>query len=93
MKRRDFSRSVIAAMFAAPLAMLADDDHRKRYYDRDRKDYHEWNEGEDRAYRFWQESRRHAYIAWERASGADQRAYWRWRHDHPGNDWDRHDRR
>jgi hypothetical protein len=71
--------------------MLADDDdhNRKRYYDRDHKDYHEWNEGEDRAYRHWLETRHHAYVEWGKTKEAEQRAYWSWRHDHPGNDWDR----
>ncbi|MBV8818194.1 MAG: hypothetical protein JO022_07535 [Acidobacteriaceae bacterium] len=91
MKRRDFTRSVAAAMFAVPLALLADDD-RRRYYDKDRKDYHEWNEHEDRAYRHWLEEQHRKYVEWNRTSAAQQREYWRWRHEHPGDDWD-HDRR
>ena len=60
-----------------------DRDHEHRYYDADHRDYHEWNEREDRAYhRYWEDRHRH-YIDWERASEAQRRAYWRWRHEHP----------
>lgn len=53
-----------------------------RYYDRDYRDYHTWNEREARAYhRYWVEQRRRE-IAWERASARQRREYWRWRHRH-----------
>jgi len=67
------------------------DDHerRERYYDNERKDYHQWNEGENRAWhRYWEEQHR-AAIEWQRAKEEQRRAYWRWRHEHP----DRDDRR
>ena len=57
----------------------------QRYYDRDHKDYHEWNDGEDRAYRHWLEERHIKYHDWAHASRVEQRDYWRWRHDHA--DW------
>lgn len=54
----------------------------RRYYDRDHRDYHVWNERETRAWhRYWQERRRRE-IAWERANERERRAYWRWRHEH-----------
>jgi hypothetical protein len=62
---------------------LADEHH--RYYDRDHKDWHEWNEGESRAYRHYLEERHEHYRDWVKANQAQQRAYWRWRHEHP--DW------
>jgi hypothetical protein len=70
---------------SAPRALRADqDDH--RYYDRDHRDYHEWNDAEARAYRHWITEERHEqYRDWNRASRAQQREYWRWRHEHP--DW------
>ena len=59
------------------------EEHRERYYDNDRKDYHEWNESEQRAWhRYWQEQHR-AAIDWQRAKEQQRRAYWRWRHEHP----------
>ncbi len=73
-----------AAMAASVPTALRADDH--RYYDRDHKDYHEWNDAEGRAYRHWLVEERHAkYHDWGHASRAEQREYWRWRHDHP--DW------
>src|SRR6266404_2869340 len=33
----------------------------QRIYDRDRKDYHDWNESEDRAYRRYWQGRHRAY--------------------------------
>jgi len=66
-----------------------DHDRRERYYDRDHRDYHQWNEGENRAWhRYWEEQR-HEAIEWQRATEAQRAAYWRWRHAHP----DRDDRR
>ena len=82
----------IAVAFASllPVSGLAqlnylyeDRDHDHRYYDREHRDYHEWNEREARAYhRYWQE-RHEREIAWERAKERQRRDYWRWRHEHP----------
>jgi hypothetical protein len=81
----------IAGASASPVARH-DDDHDKRvrrYYDRDRKEYHEWTKNEDRAYRHWLEERREAYRDFGKLNRARQRQYWTWRHEHPGTDWDR----
>jgi hypothetical protein len=60
------------------------DEHReKRYYDRERKDWHEWNEKEQRAYRHWLEERREDQHDWARAKRREQQEYWKWRHEHP----------
>jgi hypothetical protein len=66
--------------------LKADDDHHDkdhRYYDRDAKDWHEWNDREARAYRRYLEESRRKQIEWERANAAQQRDYWKWRHKHP----------
>jgi hypothetical protein len=63
-----------------------EDEHVKarRYYDRDRRDYHEWNEHENRAYRRWQEERHEREVReFNRLNREQQRDYWRWRHEHP----------
>ena len=57
---------------------------RATYYDSYRADYHSWGDGEIRAYRVWLGERHYEYRDFNRLSRADQRAYWRWRHDHPG---------
>ncbi len=57
-----------------------------RYYDRDRHDWHEWNDHENRAYRHWLMEERHEarYREYGRLSAERQREYWRWRHAHEG---------
>jgi hypothetical protein len=56
---------------------------RNRYYDQDRKDYHEWNEAESRAWRRYWEMERRPYTDWQAAKAEQRAAYWRWRHNHP----------
>uniref|UniRef100_Q028B7 Uncharacterized protein n=1 Tax=Solibacter usitatus (strain Ellin6076) TaxID=234267 RepID=Q028B7_SOLUE len=83
--RRYLTTLLLGAAMCAPVVMQAEE-HPKRYYDRDRRDYHEWNERENRAYRHWLEAERHSvYHPWAKARRDEQRAYWRWRHDHA--DW------
>ena len=80
---------LVAAGLALPLAAQHDRDdqnrdrHDQRYYDADRKDYHEWNSGEERAWRRYWEERHHAAVEWNRATEEQRREYWRWRHEHP----------
>ena len=84
--RRYLSTLLLGVAMCVPVVMHAADEHPKRYYDRDRRDYHEWNEQEDRAYRHWLQEQRHSeYHPWARARREEQREYWRWRHEHP--DW------
>ena len=59
-----------------------DDRHDRRYYDRHRRDYHEWNGNEDRAYHMYWEQQRHPYVDWDRANEAQRQRYWDWRHRH-----------
>lgn len=80
------TKILLGAALLMPVAgAFADEPH--RYYDRDRRDWHEWNEHEQRAYRHWlmEERREHRFREYNRLRGADQRAYWRWRHEH--QDW------
>lgn len=94
--RRFLGAMMVTGMLMTPALILARDDHDRdnhrrdrtdmRYYDPYRRDYHEWNENEERAYRHWVEQERHQqYRDWHHARKRDQREYWRWRHDHM--DW------
>lgn len=84
--RRYLSTFLLGVAMCAPVVLHAEDAHTKRYYDKDKRDYHVWNENEDRAYRHWlQEERRQAYHPWQKSRAAEQREYWRWRHEH--QDW------
>jgi hypothetical protein len=60
-----------------------------RVYDREHRDYHRWDDREDRAYRSYYVEQRRPYIVYRRMRRPDQRLYWKWRHEHP----DRDDRR
>src|SRR5258708_39031672 len=84
--RRYISTFILGVALAAPIAVVAKDDHPKRYYDRDKRDYHEWNEREERAYRHWLEERREQRAReFNRLRHEQQYEYWRWRHEHPDN--------
>lgn len=82
--KRFFGSLVLAGVLLAPAAVFGEN---RRYYDRERRDYHEWNEGENRAYRHWlmEERRERQYRAYARLKAERQREYWRWRHEH--SDW------
>jgi type III secretory pathway component EscR len=87
---RTLSALILGAVLCAPVTVVrADDEHHeqekaKRYYDRDKKDYHEWNEHENRAYRRWLEERHERdNREFTRLDREQQREYWRWRHEHP----------
>ena len=84
--RRFMGALILYGALSTPFLALARDhdrDDRARYYDPYRRDYHEWNENEERAYRHWLEQERHReYRDWKHASKRDQHEYWRWRHEH-----------
>jgi heat shock protein HspQ len=75
------------AMMIGPVAARADDanHHEKRYYDRNGKDYHTWNDNEDRAYRAYLTEQQRAYREFNREKRPQQQQYFAWRHRHPDN--------
>ena len=84
----------LAGSLIAPLGMQAIDDHdhdrdkrERRYYDREHRDYHAWNDHEQAAYRHWlmEERREREYREYPRLERERQAEYWRWRHEH--QDW------
>jgi hypothetical protein len=86
--RKFLGALLLSGISISPMAMRADDHDRVkiRVYDRDRRDYHDWNENEERAYRHWvEQERRRTYRDWKHASKKDRREYLRWRHEH--SDW------
>jgi hypothetical protein len=77
---------------AAPKAASAQEvivttggDH-ARYYDRNHRDYHEWNDREDRSYRVYLGERHRDYREFHRNNRREQSNYWNWRHSHPDRD-------
>ena len=57
-----------------------------RVYDRDHRDYHNWDDREDRAYRRYLVERHRGYRTYQRQHYRVQRHYWNWRHSHPDRD-------
>ena len=54
-----------------------------RVYDRDHKDYHNWDGNENRAWgRFLTENHEKSH-EFSKANNKEQSQYWNWRHSHP----------
>ena len=54
-----------------------------RVYDRDHKDYHNWDDREDKAYRGYLVENHQEYRPYAKMKRQDQSNYWTWRHAHP----------
>jgi hypothetical protein len=83
---RYFGAALVAGALLVPTGIAAPaaaQDHPQRYYDRDRKDYHEWTEREQHAYREWMKEQHKNYREYSKLNSKRQREYWRWRHEHP----------
>jgi hypothetical protein len=71
--------AALSVALLTPLAATAQD---HRFYDRHHKDYHEWNDHEDRAWHMYWQQRHHGQVDWARANERDRQRYWDWRHSH-----------
>jgi hypothetical protein len=93
---RILSTLALGAALIAPIALRAQDESKKttttttttstetkRYYDPVEKDYHVWNEQEDRAYRVYLQEKHTDYVEFPKVKVTEQREYFRWRHGHP----------
>jgi type III secretory pathway component EscR len=82
---------VLAAAMVAP-ALLATKANAQeatvqvRVYDRNHKDYHNWDDREDRAYRNYLSEQHRDYREYNRQNRKEQNHYWNWRHSHPDHD-------
>jgi hypothetical protein len=85
--RRWLSTFVLTAALATTGSVVAatpkPQEVQVRVYDPGHKDYHNWDEREDRAYRHYLEERHEQYRKYERMKEKEQRDYWNWRHSHP----------
>jgi hypothetical protein len=73
--------AVPAAVPTSALAGTANASVTLRVYDPYRRDYHRWDNREERSYRAYLAERHRSYRAYERQRLAQRRAYWRWRHE------------
>lgn len=85
--RRCLSAFVLTAALATTGSVVAatpkPQDVQVRVYDPGHKDYHNWDEREDRAYWHYVEERHEQYRKYEKLKEKEQRDYWNWRHSHP----------
>jgi hypothetical protein len=84
----------LAAAIAAPVSMLAapasqDASVQVRVYDRDHKDYHNWDDNENKRWGLYLQENHLKEHDFKKATRKEQSEYWKWRHDHPDAD-DRH---
>lgn len=81
------SALVLSTAVFGPVIVRADDaNHQeKRYYDRGGKDYHTWNDNEDRAYRSYLKEQHRDYRDFDKVKRPQQQQYFKWRHEHPDN--------
>jgi len=88
---RFVSSLLLVAALAAPTAIMAgpkpqDGNVQVRIYDRDHRDYHNWDDREDRAYRRYLAAQHRRYREYQRQHYRVQRHYWSWRHHNPDRD-------
>lgn len=74
---------MLATLVITPVAVVAED-HRGevRYYDRDGRDYHNWNGEEDRNYRAYLVERHRTYVPFVKVKVRERQEYFRYRHEH-----------
>jgi CHAT domain-containing protein len=88
---RYISSLFLAAALATPAAIMAMPEPQNasvqvRIYDRDHKDYHVWDDREDRAYGQYRSENPRSAHEFSKASKRQQSQYWNWRHSHPDKD-------
>ena len=80
----------LTAALAAPMSILAapapqEASVQVRVYDRNHKDYHNWDGKENRAWnQYLTENHRDSH-EYSKSKKREQSQYWDWRHAHPGD--------
>ncbi len=75
---------ILAIGVAAPLVIAQDrDQDHRRYYDKSHKDYHTWNDSEQKSYGVFLNENHLQVHVFAKAKPSEQQKYWAWRHDHP----------
>jgi hypothetical protein len=77
----------LAAALAAPLSMMAAPTPQAsvqvRVYDRDHKDYHNWDDHENAQWGVFLSDNHRKSHEFTKANRKEQSQYWAWRHSHP----------
>jgi hypothetical protein len=87
---RLIASAVLAAASLAPVAMTVAAGPQVgvsiRVYDRKHKDYHNWDDRENRSWGIFLTTNHRREHEFRRASRREQEEYWEWRHHHPDRD-------
>jgi hypothetical protein len=80
----------LTAALVAPVTILAAPAPQEasvqfRVYDRNHKDYHNWDDNENRAWGQYQTEHHKNSHEFSKANKREQGQYWNWRHAHPDN--------
>ncbi len=76
----------LTAAVAAPAVLVAAPAAQEvsvKVYDRDHKDYHNWNDNESRHWDMFLTENHRDHHDWKKANKKEQSEYWKWRHNHP----------
>jgi hypothetical protein len=81
----------LAAVIAAPVAIMAAPGPQAvgvqvRVYDRNHKDYHNWDDHENTAWGVYLTENHKKPHEYKAANRKEQSSYWNWRHAHPDKD-------
>lgn len=88
---RYISSLFLAAALAAPVGIMAaplpqDAGVQVRVYDRDHRDYHNWDDHENHAWGVFLTNNHRKSHEFAKAHRRERSEYWNWRHAHPDND-------
>jgi hypothetical protein len=88
-KRLFLSSILLGAALITPMAITANAAPQGitvRVYDRNHRDYHNWDDREERSYRTFRVEHPKYHVQYRRARRSQQNEYWTWRHAHPDRD-------
>jgi hypothetical protein len=91
LSHRFISSLLLAAALAAPVAIMAspgpnDDGVQVRVYDSRHKDYHNWDDRENKSWGVYLSNNHKRNHEYAKSNRREQNNYWNWRHAHPDND-------
>jgi hypothetical protein len=79
----------LTAAIVAPAAVRANAAPQSvtvRVYDRDHKDYHNWDDREGQSYERFRGEHPKYNVTFSKTNRRKQKEYWKWRHEHPDHD-------
>ena len=88
-KRLFVSSLFLTAGLIAPMAITANAAPQSvsvRVYDRDNKDYHNWDDRENASWGVYLTNNHKKSHEFSKSSKREQSNYWNWRHAHPDHD-------